>query len=366
MPDARIYHRLPSPFAFKRGGALRDAVLAYETWGTLNTNASNAVLLLTGLSPNAHAASSGQNPDAGWWEYMVGPGKAIDTNRFFVICVNSLGSCKGSTGAASIDPDTQTPYRVRFPELTLEDIAASAADLVRALGIQKLAALVGASMGGMSVLAYLLQNPNGTRGIVNISAAPRSLPFALALRSLQREAIVSDPDWQDGNYPDDRWPKAGMRMARKIGVITYRSAQEWRYRFAREPLRGSQSKVHSFAGGFQIESYLEGHAQRFAAAFDPCCYVYLSRAMDWFDLTDYGGTIPALKSVRAERALVIGVKTDLLFPPDQQLEIAGGLRGAGIPTEFAELDSIQGHDAFLVDTERFAPRVARFFGLVEV
>jgi len=361
MPDARIYHRLPPRFACHRGSELLDAQLAYETWGTLNAQRSNGVLILTGLSPSAHAASSALDPEAGWWEFMIGPGKAIDTNRFFVICVNSLGSCKGSTGPASVDPISQRAYRVSFPELTLEDIARSAADLVRALGIQELAALVGPSMGGMSVLAYLMQSPTAARGILNISAAPRSLPFALALRSLQREAIVSDPAWLDGHYTDDAWPKMGMRLARKIGVITYRSAQEWRYRFAREPLRGSQVPAHSFAGGFQIESYLEGHAQRFSAAFDPCCYVYLSRAMDWFDLTEYGGTMPALKAVRAERALVIGVKTDLLFPPDQQLEIAEGLRGAGISTEFAELDSIQGHDAFLVDTERFAPRVARFF-----
>jgi homoserine O-acetyltransferase/O-succinyltransferase len=361
MPDARRYWSLPSPFALKRGGALEQAQLAFETWGTLNAERSNAVLILTGLSPNAHAASSALDPDAGWWEYLLGAGKAIDTNRFFVICVNSLGSCKGSTGPASAHPDDGLPYRLRFPALALEDIASAAAQLVDHLQIERLAAIVGPSMGGMSVLAYLLQRPNGARGILNISAAPRSLPFALALRSLQREAIVSDPDWQNGDYLDERWPKSGMRLARKLGVITYRSAQEWRYRFAREPLRGSQTPAHAFAGGFQIESYLEGHAQRFSAAFDPCCYLYLSRAMDWFDLTDYGGTMPALKTVRAERALVIGVKTDLLFPPDQQLEIAEGLRGAGIPTEFAELDSIQGHDAFLVDTERFAPRVARFF-----
>lgn len=361
MPDARIYHRLPSPFVCKRGGALVDAVLAYETWGSLDAERSNAVLILTGLSPSAHAASALNDGDAGWWEYLIGPGKAIDTNRFFVVCVNSLGSCKGSTGAASINPGSGQPYRLDFPDIALEDIANSAHDLIAALGIAQLAAIVGPSMGGMSVLAWLHAFPGAARGIVNISAASRSLPFALALRSLQREAIVTDPDWQNGSYAADHWPVAGMRLARKIGVITYRSAQEWRYRFAREPLRGTQTPAHRFAGGFQIESYLEGHAQRFSAAFDPNCYLYLSRAMDWFDLDDYGGTKLALKDVRAERALVIGVKTDLLFPPDQQLEIAEGLRHAGVATEYAELDSIQGHDAFLVDSERFAPRVARFF-----
>ncbi|HEX7111148.1 MAG TPA: alpha/beta fold hydrolase, partial [Mizugakiibacter sp.] len=187
MADARRYFDLPSPFRMKRGGELRGARLAYETWGTLDAARDNAVLILTGLSPGAHAASSDEDPSPGWWEGIVGPGKAIDTGRFFVICVNSLGSCKGSTGPASIDPATGEPYRLDFPELTLEDVGNAAYALARGLDIERLACLVGCSMGGMSALGYMLHHPGSVRAHVSISTAPQAQPFAIAIRSLQRE-----------------------------------------------------------------------------------------------------------------------------------------------------------------------------------
>jgi homoserine O-acetyltransferase len=367
MTDAMHFFDLSSPFAMKRGGALSGARLAYETWGTLNRARDNAIFILTGLSPSAHAASSAADPSPGWWEGMIGPGKPIDTNRWYVICANTLGSCKGSTGPASIDPATGRVYKLTFPELTLEDVANASHELVRGLGIERLACLLGNSMGGMSALGYLVQHPGSVRTHISISTAPQAQPFAIAIRSLQREAIRLDPNWNAGNYDDGHYPEAGMSIARKLGVITYRSAMEWVGRFARIRLDSeTRPDDDPFGVEFQIESYLAGHARRFVRNFDPNCYLYLSRASDWFDVAEYapaGAADPvaaALKTIALERALVIGVSTDILFPLTQQQQIADGLRAGGADVDFVALDSPQGHDAFLVDIKNFGAAISGF------
>lgn len=364
MPDARRYFSLSSPFSMKRGGELRGAQLAYETWGGLNEQRDNAVMILTGLSPSAHVASSPEDPDEGWWEGIVGPGKAIDTTRWFVICANTLGSCKGSTGAASTNPDTGELYRIDFPALTLDDAANASQELVRGLGIERLACLVGNSMGGMTALAYLLLHPGSARHHISISTAPQAQPFAIAIRSLQREAIRLDPNWKEGHYDDNAYPEAGMSIARKLGVITYRSALEWTGRFARIRLDSEQRDDEPFAAEFQVESYLIGHARRFVRSFDPNCYLYLSRASDWFDIAECVSPPDhdALRHIRVEKALVIGVSTDILFPLDQQQQIADGLAAGGATVEFVALDSPQGHDAFLVDIDNFGAAISDFLG----
>ena len=360
-PGTRFFD-LPSPFPMKRGGSLRKGRVAYETWGSLNAARDNALLILTGLSPSAHAAASDDNPEPGWWEKIVGPGRPIDTTRWFVICMNTLGSCKGSSGPASLDPETGQPYRLAFPELSIEDIGNAGHALVQGLGIERLACLVGCSLGGMSALAYLIQHPGSVRAHINVSGAAQALPFSIAIRSLQREAIRLDPKFQDGNYDDTHYPEIGMRLARKLGVVTYRSSIEWRGRFGRVRLDPEARDDQPFGMEFQVESYLEAHAERFARAFDPNCYLYLSRSMDWFDLAEHGGgsVAGALASIRLERALAIGVETDILFPLHQQEEIAQGLRNGGAASEFAPLESPQGHDAFLVDDARFGPVIAGF------
>ncbi len=364
MPDARRWFELSSPFRMKRGGALVGARLAYETWGTLSAARDNAIFILTGLSPSAHAASNADDPSPGWWEDMIGPGKYIDTNRWYVICANTLGSCKGSTGPAEINPATGEPYRLDFPELTLEDVANASHELVRSLGIERLACLLGNSMGGMSALAYLVQHPGSARMHISISTAAQAQPFAIAIRSLQREAIRLDGNWNSGHYDDAHYPEAGMSIARKLGVITYRSAMEWVGRFARIRLDSEQREEDPFAVEFQVESYLAAHARRFVRSFDPNSYLYLSRASDWFDIAEHGhGSVEnALKRIDVERALVIGVETDILFPLPQQEQIAEGLRDAGAEVDFVALDSPQGHDAFLVDIPRFGAAIARFLG----
>jgi len=355
------HYTFDGPFVMKRG-VLQSPTFAYETWGELNGTRDNAILMFTGLSPSAHAASSPQDPSTGWWEDMLGPDKPIDTSRYFVVCVNSLGSCFGSTGPASVDPVTGQHYRLSFPVLHVEDIACGGAAVLDHLGIARLHTVLGASMGGMTALAFALIHPERTRGLVSISAAARSLPFAIAIRSLQRELIRSDPEWQTGAYPLDRGPLMGMRLARKLGMITYRSAEEWAERFGRERASAAAPVTHPFGLDFEVESYLEAQASKFAGRFDPNCYLYLSRAMDLFDVADHGGSLErGFSRVRLERAMVIGVETDFLFPVEQQEQMAMELKKHVRDVRFQRLASIQGHDAFLVDMDRFRPVLARYF-----
>ena len=369
IPPGTRYVDLPSPFPMKRGGALHGARLAYETWGTLDAERGNAILILPGLSPDAHAAANEADPSPGWWEAMLGPGKAIDTDRWFVVCVNPLGSCKGSTGPASTNPATGNTYRLDFPDLSIEDGADAAHHVVQALGIERLACVIGNSMGGMGALAYLLRHP-GARAHINISGAAHALPFSIAIRSLQREAIRLDPEWNNGAYDDDHYPESGMRMARKLGVITYRSALEWDGRFGRVRLDSDRRDDEDpFGLEFEVESYLEGHARRFVRNFDPNSYLFMSRSMDWFDLAEYcaapcgnqgDDVLTALSRIHVEKALAIGVATDILFPLQQQEQVAEGLRAGGADATFLPLESPQGHDAFLVDFARFDPAVRGF------
>lgn len=362
-PGSRLLHS-KEPFRFRRGGELPGLTLAYETWGELNQARDNGVMILTGLSPNAHAASHADDPSEGWWEPMIGPGKPIDTDRHFVICINSLGSCKGSTGPASINPRTGKPWRLEFPDLTVQDVAAAAQRVIEHLGIERLRAAVGPSLGGMTCLAWLQQNPRGARHFLTISSAAAAEPFAIAIRSLQRECIVSDPAWNEGRYTDSDWPRTGMQLARKLGMISYRSAEEWVKRFGRKTQ--DEFERRRFDMDFQVEAYLEAVADKFIGRFDPSCYLYLSHMMDWFDAGEgHDDLAAALAPIDLESALVIGVPTDILWPLHQQRELADAFSANGVDTRFLRLDSIQGHDSFLVDYERFCPAVEAYFKSIE-
>jgi homoserine O-acetyltransferase len=352
---------LPDPFVMRRGGVLRGARIAYETWGRLSSARDNAILLFTGLSPSAHAASSRADPSQGWWQGMVGPGLALDTQCFFVVCVNSLGSCFGSTGPSSVDPANGTPYRLSFPELSIEDIAAGGFHVVRSLGIEQLHTVIGASLGGMTAPAFAACFPGMARRVISISGTAAASPFSIALRSIQREAILSDPEWKGGDYDAHEPPRSGMRLARKLGTLTYRSAAEWRQRFGRQGAGGRAGQRAAFASEFAVESYLEAHAQRFVRAFDANCYLYLSRAMDRFDLAAHGGSqLTALGRAGLESALVIGVESDMLFAIDEQRSLAAELQRSGAATRFVALSCIQGHDSFLIDLPRFSEPIRAF------
>ena len=364
-PDlpARQFARLEQPLRLYRGGQLEQVVVAYETWGRLNAARDNTVLLFTGLSPSAHAASSPADPRPGWWESMIGEGRPIDTRRWYVVCVNSLGSPFGSTSPVSVDPRTGRAYGINFPELSVEDIAVAAHEMLRTLGIGRVAAVVGPSLGGMTSLAWCALFPGEAERLVTISGAAHANPFAIALRSLQREMVRSDPAWRGGNYEPGRGPRLGLRLARKLGTITYRSAEEWEQRFGRRRVPETAGIAGDFRPQFEVEGYLEHQAHRFADQFDANAYLYLSRAMDQFDLAEHGGGSLASAFARfgVRRALVIGVETDMLFPLSQQREIADLLRSAGhADVEFHAFPSLQGHDSFLVDLARFEPAIGDF------
>ena len=360
---ARRFARLVEPLRLRRGGVIEQPVVAYEAWGQLNAARDNTVLMFTGLSPSAHAASSPADPKPGWWESMIGDGRAIDTRRYFVVCINSLGSPFGSSSPASIDPRHGRPYGTAFPEVAVEDIARAGREALRTLGIERVASVVGPSLGGRTVLADCALFPGEVDSVVTISGAARANPFAIALRSLQREMVRSDPAWHGGSYPPGRGPRLGLRLARKLGTITYRSVDEWDQRFGRRRVPETAGIAGDFRPQFEVEAYLEHQAQRFADAFDANCYLYLSRAMDNFDLADHGdGSLAAaFAKFQVRRALVLGVETDMLFPIEQQREIADHLRAAGRATvEYHAFPSLQGHDAFLVDLARIEPAIGNF------
>ena len=348
----------------KRGGSLSNPVLAYETWGKLSKSKDNVVVILTGLSASSHVASSSSDSNPGWWEGIVGPDKAIDTNKFYIICVNSLGSCFGSTGPASINQITGEPFRLTFPELTIDDMATATKFLLDKLGIKQINTLVGPSMGGMHALALIIQNNKFVKNFIAISTAFQSLPYAIAIRSLQREVIRKDPLWKNGYYTPDSPPLNGVRIARKLGMISYRSANEWAQRFGRK--KSSKNNITQNTFGientgfeFEIESYLEHLAIKFQNVFDANCYLYLSRSIDWFDIIDYGSSSEeVLGKTGLESALILGVESDILFPIYQQKELAEYLSADSTKVTYKSLNCLQGHDSFLVDIETFSREIS--------
>ncbi len=353
--------KLAEPLRLYRGGVLHEVEIAWERWGEFD--GGNLLLLFTGLSPSAHAACSPADRSGGWWEDMIGPGKAIDTTRWCVLCMNSLGSCFGSTGPASINPVTGGRYRLDFPALTVEDIARAARAALHELGFPAPHVVCGPSLGGMAALAFALEFPDLAPNLILISSALHAWPFAIAIRSMQREAIRSDPAWAGGYYPIGSGPVAGMRLARKIGMLSYRSPDEWRQRFGRQRVRQDTMRgAASFGIEFEIESYLEAHADRFVGSFDANCYLYLSHAMDAFDAAEHGdGDIArAFARLRTENALVIGVESDILLPAAQQRELGARFETAGTATTTTILDSLQGHDSFLVDMDGFGGAIDDF------
>ena len=348
----------------KRGGSLSNPVLAYETWGKLSKSKDNVVVILTGLSASSHVASNSSDSNPGWWEGIVGPDKAIDTNKFYVVCVNSLGSCFGSTGPASINQITGEPFRLTFPELTIDDMATATKFLLDKLGIKQINTLVGPSMGGMHALALIIQNNKFVKNFIAISTAFQSLPYAIAIRSLQREVIRKDPLWKNGYYTPDSPPLNGVRIARKLGMISYRSANEWAQRFGRK--KSSKNNITQNTFGientgfeFEIESYLEHLAIKFQNVFDANCYLYLSRSIDWFDIIDYGSSSEeVLGKTGLESALILGVESDILFPIYQQKELAEYLSADSTKVTYKSLNCLQGHDSFLVDIETFSREIS--------
>ena len=362
IPSGTSFAPLPE-MTLTNGDRLSGGQLGYETFGNFSAMGDNAILIFTGMSGNAHVTSTARNQKSGWWEEIVGRGRPIDTSDWFVICVNSLGGCNGSTGPASVNPANGKIYGPDFPRISIEDTADAGVHLLRHLGISELACLIGVSMGGMTSLAFLQRHPKIAKTHINISGAVEASAYAISMRSLQREIVRADPDWLDGRYQRDSQPHQSMNLARKLGVLTYRSAQELQERFGRNRAsHDGMSALACEAREFEVESYVAHQAEGFAHNFDANSFLMLSSAMDRYSLTESAQMPPAsaLKSVGLASALVLGSSTDILFPPAQQNELAEIFNSAGTRTAYQNLISMKGHDAFLASNSQFAQPIATF------
>lgn len=336
------------PFPMKyNNGILPELHMAYETWGTLNEDCSNAVLIHAGLSASSHAKSHLDNPRPGWWEKFVGPGCAVDTSKFFVICSNNLGGCYGTSGPSSVNPLTGKPFATTFPIVSVDDMVQAQFRLLDHLGIDKLHASVGSSLGGMLSLMCAALEPERVGRIISISSCGQSHPSSIGVRYLQRKCIMCDPHWNKGHYYDGTFPKTGMKLARELATMTYRSGPEWDERFGRKRISDEDP---SLCSTFVIESYLEHQGESFSTKFDPNSLLYISKAMDMFDVAEgYPSLEAGVERIKCP-VMVIGVQTDILFPIWQQRELASALQKSGNEAvTYYELNSIYGHDTFLLD-----------------
>lgn len=341
--------RIEEPFHLRlNNGVLPELEIAYETWGELNEDKSNVVLIHTGLSSSSHAKSHKDNPAPGWWEKFIGPGCAIDTDKFFVICSNILGGCYGTTGPSSINPLTNERYGTTFPMVTVDDFVNAQFKLLEYLGINQVHAAVGSSLGGMCSLAAAALYPERVKRVISISACLYTYPTSIGLRYLQRRAIMMDPNWNKGHYYGKSYPKMGMKLARELATITYRSGPEWHERFGRKVIK--ENEPPSLCPYFMIESYIEYQGESFSTKFDPNTLLYISKAMDLFDMSDgFPSLLESVKRITCP-VMVLGVQTDMLIPCWQQKEIVEVLSKTGNDkVTYYELDSIFGHDTFLLD-----------------
>ncbi|HWQ13014.1 MAG TPA: homoserine O-acetyltransferase [Roseiflexaceae bacterium] len=349
------------PLPLDSGAALGPITLAYETYGQLSPARDNAILLLHALSGDAHAAGRHSPADRkpGWWDTMVGPGRPFDTERYFVVCSNVLGGCRGSTGPSSVDPATGRPYGARFPVVTIGDMVRAQARLLDYLGIERLHAVAGGSMGGFQALEWATAYPERVRGALLLATTARHSPQMIAWNAIGRRAIMSDPAWRGGDYYDGPIPADGQAIARMIGHITYLSEPSLERKFARTLQRGG-GPAYTLEQEFAIESYLEYQGRSFNARFDPNSYLYITKAMDYWDLpARYGSLDAALSRARAS-FLLISFTSDWLYPTSESLAIAESLRRVGRVVRHVEIESTAGHDAFLVDDEPQAPLIREF------
>jgi homoserine O-acetyltransferase len=353
-----------APLALQSGAQIRGYSLAYETYGTLNADKSNAVLICHALNASHHVAGvyAGQERSEGWWDTMIGPGKPVDTDRFFVIGVNNLGSCFGSTGPMHVNPDTGRVWGADFPVMTVEDWVNAQARLLDGLGIQQLAAVMGGSLGGMQALSWTLQYPQRVRHAVVVASAPNLTAENIAFNEVARRAIVTDPDFHGGHfYEHDVVPKRGLRIARMIGHITYLSDDVMNEKFGRQ-LRNGLLAYTTQDIEFQIESYLRHQGDKFSEYFDANTYLLITRALDYFDpaLRTDGNLTKALAAARA-KFLLVSFTTDWRFSPARSREIVKALLDNHRDVSYSEIDAPHGHDAFLLEDARYLAVVRSYF-----
>lgn len=348
------------------GANLCPVTLAYETYGTLNEDRSNAILICHALSGDAHVAGqhSIQDRKPGWWDEAVGPGKAFDTDRYFVICSNVIGGCSGSTGPSSINPETGRPYGLSFPVVTVADMVEAQRWLMDALGIPALLCTTGGSLGGMQALQWAVSYPDRVRSAIILASTGRVSAQSIALNEVPRQAIYADPNWNEGDYYGKEPPNAGLAVARMIGHITYLSETSMREKFGRR-LQERERYGYDFATEFEVESYLKFHGNRFTTRFDANSFLYITKAIDYFDLSlGRGDLAEAFTDVRA-KLLVLSYSSDWLFPPEQSEELVRALLRKGVDASYVEIKSDYGHDAFLLEVERLGELARDFLAGVE-
>ena len=323
------------------GMTLEPVQVAYETYGELNAAKSNAILILHAFSGDAHAAGTDQESGGlGWWDNMIGPGKGFDTDKYFVICSNVLSGCRGTSGPSSVNPATGCPYGMTFPPVTIPDMVRLQKMLVNHLGIQRLLAVSGGSMGAMQALEWAVAYPESVAAAIPIAGTARHSPQQIAFNEVGRQAIMADPDWNEGNYYGKRPPARGLAVARMVGHITYMSDQSMREKFGR--------RLHD-QNQFEVESYLRYRGSQFVDRFDANSYLYITKAMDYYDLTAERNSLSSAFENVKSRFLVISFTSDWLYPSYQALEVVKALRGRNRDVTYCELSSNYGHDAFLVD-----------------
>jgi homoserine O-acetyltransferase len=331
------------------GATLAPVDVAYETYGQLNAAKTNAILILHAFSGDAHAAGiSPETGKPGWWDNSIGPGKAFDTNKYFVICSNVLGGCRGTTGPGSIDPATGRAYAMSFPVITIGDMVRVQRMLIDSLGIERLLSVSGGSMGGMQALEWAVAQPDRVVSAIPIACTTRHSAQQIAFNEVGRQAIMADPDWNGGDYYGTQPPARGLAVARMVGHITYMSDDSMREKFGRR-LRGKESFGYDFDVDFEVESYLRYRGSQFVTRFDANSYLYITKAMDYFDLTNGQATMAAAFEPARARFLVISFSSDWLYPSYQSQEIVRALRARNCDVAYIELQSNYGHDSFLVD-----------------
>jgi homoserine O-acetyltransferase len=352
-PDAPRLSMEIGALELELGGRLEHVSVAYRTWGRLNEAGDNAVIVLHALTGDSQAGGTG-----GWWEPLIGPGRALDTDQAFVICANILGGCQGTTGPASDDPLTGRPYGMRFPLITIGDMVTAQRALVERLGVRKLVA-IGGSIGGFQALEWATRHPELVSGVVPVAATGSLDAQGVALNEIGRRAIMADPDWRGGAYAAEGvFPARGLAIARMVGMVTYHSKESMDMRFGRNP--ATRPVLYpSFGPTFDVEGYLHYHGDALTRRFDANSYLYLTRAMDLYDVGRDGGEPAWLERIQAPIALV-GIRSDWLFPPGPIRELGDRLRGLGNPVEYHELDSPHGHDAFLKEWDQMTEAVGPF------
>ncbi|MGF1485174.1 MAG: homoserine O-acetyltransferase [Opitutales bacterium] len=348
------------PLEFERGGRLESFTLRYETYGRLNAARDNAILVCHALSGDHHCAGyySLDDRKPGWWNNLIGPGKPLDTDKFFIICSNSIGGCQGSTGPSSTNPATGEPFALDFPALTIRDMVAAQARLIDHLGIDTLRCVVGGSMGGMQVLQWGIDFPERVRQILGLATTARQSAQAIAFNEVGRQAIIRDAGWNEGHYAPGEGPDVGLAIARMMAHITYLSDQGLEEKFGRS--RREARSREFFDVEFEVESYLRYQGQSFVNRFDANTYLYFTKALDRFDLYGETGSLEDTLARIQARTLVVGFSTDWLFPPSQNREIVHALLRCRKDATYAEVDMPLGHDSFLVDAPELGDLIRAF------